>query len=782
MSTESQIVAQTGLFVCFLVSCVSVSLGDLESGKEKGLKVDAQSAIAYPRDEAFRISGDRVVQGDKYSVVLSQGEMESNYHGRKNRWRLKADLSSFPAFKAPEFPLLQALYNMALEEALLDILPEKSFMAGKEWTGIWTRDISYSIHLSLGLLLPEIAGNSLKAKVGPTMQIIQDTGTGGSWPVSTDRAVWALAAREVYLVTGDLRFLQYAYQVLRNTAEADRRNARDGSTGLYAGESSFMDWREQSYPLWMQPVDIFESRSISTCVLHSRLNSILYEMAILLKKDRAESDVWKQNAEGIKAAINHDLWLADKQYYSSYRYPAIMGGMLSDKSDTLGEALAVLFDIAGEQKAGKLVETIPVVPFGAPCMYPQQPHARPYHSKAVWPFVNAYYAWAGAKVHNEAAVVHGVRSIIRAAALFLTNKENFSSDRGHSGDTEINSDRQLWSVAGYLSVVYRILFGMELCPEGLRFRPMVPGFIKGPLVLENFKYRGSTLTIRITGHGASIKSCRYDGGSAHDLVITPDTTGEHRIDIEMEPAGPDGKINLQSSGVIAPLEPRATLVLDKAGSVGLSWTGVNDAVAYAVYKNGRLLTETSGTNLTDTLAPGDAMNAGVYSVQAVDSNRVPSNLSAYLLAVPDGARTVYEAEAALGDMRNIQAGKKGFSGNGYYRTTAETNDVLSFRVLAMSDGEYLIRFKYANGHGLVYTDNKCCIRSLSVDHGEPATVVMPQRTSWADWGYSSGVTVPLTKGSHTVKLFYAPANANMNQLVNEAYVDFMELIRMNGKK
>ena len=40
---------------------------------------------------------------------------------------------------------------------------------------------------------------SLRRKVDPLGRIVQDTGSGGAWPVSTDRMVWLLAAWEVYI-------------------------------------------------------------------------------------------------------------------------------------------------------------------------------------------------------------------------------------------------------------------------------------------------------------------------------------------------------------------------------------------------------------------------------------------------------------------------------------------------------------------------------------------------------------------------------------------------------
>jgi len=44
--------------------------------------------------------------------------------------------------------------------------------------------------------------------------------------------------------------------------------AYDAGTGLVKGESSFLDWREQTYPKWMQPADIYESENLGTNAVH----------------------------------------------------------------------------------------------------------------------------------------------------------------------------------------------------------------------------------------------------------------------------------------------------------------------------------------------------------------------------------------------------------------------------------------------------------------------------------------------------------------------------------
>ena len=99
---------------------------------------------------------------------------------------------------------------MRLEPCLM-----KKERSGREpdWPTVWTRDISYSTHLGLGLWNVRACMNSLNARVR-NGEVEQDTGTGGSWPISSDRVVWGMAAWEVYCLTGDADWLSLSCRVM----------------------------------------------------------------------------------------------------------------------------------------------------------------------------------------------------------------------------------------------------------------------------------------------------------------------------------------------------------------------------------------------------------------------------------------------------------------------------------------------------------------------------------------------------------------------------------------
>ncbi|MFS6555600.1 hypothetical protein VPJ68_09015, partial [Parabacteroides distasonis] len=86
----------------------------------------------------------------------------------------------------------------------------------------------------------------------------------------------------------------------------------------------------------------------------------------------------------------------------------------------------------------------------------------------------------------------------------------------------------------------------------------------------------------------------------------------------------------------------------------------------------------------------------------------------------------------------------------------------------------------ANGNGPINTENKCAIRTLSVDGHRIGTIVMPQRGAgnWNDWGMSNTLQVRLTPGTHTLSLQFLPENENMNLRVNHALLDRFHLRRL----
>ena len=431
-----------------------------------------RSKVLYSNSE-YTLYSNKVVQGENEAFVISADSITSDYLSplskdskRTNKLRaVTRDISSCPSYSSGQ-PIVDALYNMSLEEAKMNIEADSTFRTGAKWGGVWTRDISYSIFLAFAYHQPDVAKISLMKKVSRD-RIIQDTGSGGAWPVSSDRIVWIIAAWEIYKVTGDESWLRQIYPIIKNTLEDDYKTLYDPNTGLYRGESSFLDWREQTYPKWMSNADIFISENLGTNILHYQANKILELISRILEE---EGEVYLERSAAIKNAINKNLWIAGRGFYGQYLYGRQYLN-ISPRFEALGESLSVLFDVADINKAVSIFENSPVTPFGTTCIYPQIPGIPPYHNNAVWPFVQSYWNLAAAKTGNERALVHGLASIYRAGAFFLTNYENFVAETGDYNGTEINSDRMLWSMAGNIAMVHRVFIGMNFDVDGIRFNP-----------------------------------------------------------------------------------------------------------------------------------------------------------------------------------------------------------------------------------------------------------------------------------------------------------------------
>ncbi|RYZ95011.1 MAG: glycogen debranching protein, partial [Sphingobacteriaceae bacterium] len=310
------------------------------AGSSSPLIWDFDNLVNNPGLQLKDDDGDGIYTLD---LILNKPEEEKS---TSSAWKLSKDITAFPQYSSG-YPLMDALYNMSLEEMQNAVEPDSTFRTGKEWAGVWTRDISYSIILSMATLQPKVAEHSLMRKV-KNNRVIQDTGTGGSYPVSSDRMMWAVAAWEVYKVTGDKNWLKKVYAIIKNSADDDAKTVYDNETGLVKGESSFLDWREQTYPKWMQPADIYESECLGTSVVHYQTNVVLNEMAVLLN-DKQAADKYAAIASRIKQGINKHLWMPEKGYYGQYLYGRKYK-ILSPKSEALGEALAILFDIADDGK------------------------------------------------------------------------------------------------------------------------------------------------------------------------------------------------------------------------------------------------------------------------------------------------------------------------------------------------------------------------------------------------------------------------------------------------
>ena len=722
------------------------------AGSSYPLNWDFENLPRTPGVEMKDPDGDGI-----YEIELTFNAYDPDAHV-KPKWSLHHDISKYPAFSS-ESPLLNAVYNMTLDELCQDIEADSTFRTGEKWGGVWTRDISYSIVLSLAMLEPKVAKISLMKKV-KNGRIIQDTGTGGAWPVSSDRVVWGLAAWEIYQFTGDENWLKKSFEIIRNSVDCDQKTIVDQATGLRRGESSFLDWRKQTYPLWMEPIDIYSSLNLGTNAAHYQVLKTLGKMADQLGKPNP----WNDLAAKLKVSINQHLWDEQKGYFAQYLYGREFHS-LSPMAEALGESFTLLFDVANGDRKQKVLENTPLLEYGIPTIYPQIPNISPYHNNSSWPFVQAFWTLAAAKEKDLNMVAYSYSTQLREAALFLTNKENMVAENGDFAGTVLNSNRQLWSIAGQLGMNYRVLIGITPEVDGLHFAPTIPETFKGKYDLKNFKYRQATLNISVEGWGDGLASFILDGKELESHAIPTTLTGAHEIEMVMNKQGAGSKV-LFASFITAPETPILKLEEDQ-----LSWTKSDHAVSYKLFKNGQLLQTAENTtfDVESSTAPME------YQVMAIDSAGMESFLSNPVSTVPANDLEKLEAESF-----NYKRQKEysGYTGSGYVEFNLANRNAFDFKVQVPESGKYQLKFRYANGSGPINTDNKCGIRSLYQDDQFVASLIFPQRgkDEWSNWGWSNTVNLSLEKGTQHFSIRFEDWNTNMNGEVNRFLLDQIELI------
>ncbi len=601
----------------------------------------------------------------------------------------------------------------------------RCFIAGKNWPFAWTRDLSYSTDLALWRFDPVRARTSLLFKLSPVrasdtppgLYVMQDTGSGGSWPISTDRIVWFLGARHLL---GEPRFARTVLQALRDTLRQDRRYAFDRHVGLYRGETSFLDWRQQSYPQWTahNVVFIAQSFSLSTNVLHFEALRLAASMA-RARGHKGLAGRYKTEAAALKQAINRRFWQPHQGLYMSY-----IGGRVSpaayDAYDLLGLDLAVLSGVAPPARAREVLARYPAWPAGSPVIWPERRNQPIYHNRAIWPFVSEYTLRAARRVQDVHLITHELRSLMRGAALSGSNMENFSLLEqsthvpGPLGGPVVDSRRQLWSVAAYLDMVVRGVFGVR---DDGSVHPELPVALL-PMLFGT--RRSISLTL----------------GERRIVLERPaQTAGNLLVAGRSRQQGGVTRVQLVGRSVVAaplrlnapmylPATPRAPAVTAE----GAHWR-LGAAVAGTLYLNGRRWGPISGTV---SVPQRDGLQC--FSITARG---------------PDGLSSLHSRSRCVGPVST--------AGSAWPRHWS-----------APRSGTYLAWVDYDNNHGPISTGITAAVRRLVIHCGTAAAqggvLVMPQ---------SRGVQ------ASTVVRFHNPAGArctftlgggfNMSDLAHFAY-------------
>ncbi|HEX7986538.1 MAG TPA: alpha/beta hydrolase-fold protein [Duganella sp.] len=688
------------------------------------------------------------------------------------------------------------------------------FETGELWHYVWTRDLSYAASLGLGMLDPQRVRNSLEFKLSgyrdgvqpgahvtggaDGLQIIQDTGSGGSWPVSTDRVSWAFGADEALKALAPEQrraFAATALKALANTLENDRVAVYDRADGLYNGEESFLDWREQSYAAWI-PGDLASmatSKALSTNAGHYKALTLAAQLAAE-QGDKALADKYAAWAADLKRAINQRFWQADTGMYSSLTAGHFDGAPMY-KYDWLGQSLAIITGIADERQAQSILARYPHGPFGAPVIYPQQTDTAVYHNRAMWPFVTAYGLKAATMHGNVAVADAAYDTLMRGAALNLSNMENLEwlsgqpmlEDKRKAAGKQldlsgpvVNSRRQLWSVGAYLGMVVGEVFGVRTNDSGIALRPFVTAKLRreafagsDTATLNNLTVRGKRMRVRLLlpaaapsgTHGYyAVDGVTLNGKAATQSLDWSALGDDNQIDIQLGQLLPGrqdrhdvvAKPLVADQSVYAPPEPR--IVKLERGTYGfptlqIAYPGAGKGVVYNIYRNGKLATQRITANTwADRRAPasgkGDSGNL-CYAVEAMYTGSGNRSHHSAPVCLDTGV------EIGASDPRvesSIAATDGRIAGWGTPSDKFAVRDIKVAR-----DGSYALQIKYRNTAHQINLGISGGVKWLSLkDEGgkvvASGVVQLPHSPERAGPSYSTPIRAALKAGRYRLEL------------------------------
>ena len=708
-------------------------------------------------------------------------------------------------------------------------VPCPCFETGAKWHYVWTRDLSYALDLGFGYLDPERASNSLlfkTSKIRPelvargipqTEVALQDTGSGGSWPVSSDRVVWVLAASNLTAKAAaegssndaQQAWLEQWYPIAKQTLLQDRQHIFSNKLGLYRGETSFLDWREQTYPGWTAKDTLYlaESYALSTNVLH--YVALQRTAAAAQQLDPAMAEQFNAWAQALKVSINQSFWLAEQGLYASY-IGEEYNPLPVQQFDLLGLSLAITHQVATSAQAAQILANYPLTPAGPPVIFPARQHIPIYHNRAIWPFVSGY-ALRAAKQQQHSELFHLIAmSLFQGTAFNLSNMENLEwlTQQEHVNDGElsgpvINSERQLWSVAAYHDFVANGLYGVDIKGRNIQINPFIPALTQQALQLgKELKLQQLpiasarlNITLKLNGTASRAHTYRLEKAllngvetpltGAHQLNLTvDDLSGEqNELELELTPVAlPKQNLQLlkaenpakltatEQYGLFAPKEPLLQLSQNSKGQTVLSFdANGEEKTLFTLYKNGSKVSLKKGK--TEFIDPDRSKVSQCYAlVQSYQRKPHQSSLTSLpskTLCTTTGQQTFLAGKGLTSlDLETSQ-----HLGLDVYKNWGLPEQQLQLSFTATHTGTHRLQLQYFIDNGPINTGITAVVKRAEVQcaSGQPqqGTLVMPHLATATEQGVSSQLEFQASAGQS--------CNIKISDGFNMSYLHHFEL-------
>lgn len=418
---------------------------------------------------------------------------------REDIWRGYAALIRYPQIHSP-VTTLNAAYQIALDvfeqckrkkyalNGQAGLWSAGLFQGPGEGFGVWLRDSTHILLRCGALVDPEGAKNTIRF----AMEKGFDNGSDGL-------AMGAVGLWDYYLVTGNTDILYEMWpRLIESTMEADKRF--DEEKGLVMAENSTSN---DAFP---EPEN--DGFSLSTECYFMKAYESMAAIAELIEYGEVDKiKEWKQKSETIRRMIKDQYWNPQYGYYTS--------GPKGSKSyhegfwETSGQesVLWTKFEIASQEQRRLILqnlESVAMTEYGIK-LFPYRKEKN-HFCGSVWGVWQAGFASAASLEGNCELVRRLLAQQIRVCLMNKTFYEVIDADNGISW----RWPGQLWNAAGFISLIFYGVFGIEYNIRGMYFHPAVSKEL-ADISLKDLPYRKMILDIKACGWGTVIKKLEIDG-------------------------------------------------------------------------------------------------------------------------------------------------------------------------------------------------------------------------------------------------------------------------------
>ncbi|MCT4614852.1 MAG: hypothetical protein N4A49_08265 [Marinifilaceae bacterium] len=590
----------------------------------------------------------------------------------------------------------------------------------------------YVIIHSLALLKPELSKKILLNNI-KNNQIKKIPNYRYQWPININSNLWARAAWEVYLSSGDEKFLRKAFYYIKKQIDIELNTNWDFTKFIFRSYAVF-DEESKVQPRWLKQSDMFNSYSLlSQLIMYSSIESLILMGDIIDKDVNKYKDIIKVHRNSIYTSFY------DKELKSLVS--AIYGRKCNLKSNMINSfdnSLAIILDAIDSDIFSNIIENIAYSNYGAIKSFPI-PETESGNMLNVDPITEAYVAWASAKASYSNNMMYNLACLTR-----LSNYDVESVVVGSSvldGNVMLSKKMNDKFIFGstYIGVILRSLFRFDLNQRGLAISPVIPREFKSGLRLNNFKYRDAILNINVLGFGDRIVSFKLDTAYLKYSEIPLNLKGAHNIEIRMSNSlSKVSKPNIKKEIFAAESSP---IKLDKQNNIYIE-TNENISKLF-IFKDGNLYSE----NKKNFRHSPRYKYFAEYTNYSVGRNRLKSEFS----------EPVNFIDSKFHILRNFNYGNKG-----YVLNTKDTVNYNLFKIKLLNPGQFILSFNYSNANSLYRNGFVMPNMSVWINDQYSGVIVFPDTNKWSNYEYSSWIKVKLKKGMNEIKLSNEAFNLSSN--------------------